>query len=108
MAELERALDAEEEEDKVYADLDSATKEAIRLAQRRRRLTRTRTLREDRDPLASLLDAKGRVLPYVKFARLEHAVQHNQSVFDKLIAELSALELIDSKRVAPSTAAKSK
>lgn len=64
-------------------------------AEKRRRLRRTKTLREDRATTENLLDRTGHVMPYICFEKLEQVVAQNPEIFDKFIAEL--LELTKAK-----------
>lgn len=64
-------------------------------AEKRRRLRRTKTLREDRATTENLLDRTGHVMPYICFEKLEQVVAENPEIFDKFIAEL--LELTKAK-----------
>jgi hypothetical protein len=64
-------------------------------AEKRRRLRRTKTLREDRATTENLLDRTGHVMPYICFEKLEQVVAQNPEIFDKFIAEL--LELAKAK-----------
>ena len=55
-------------------------------------IRRTKTIREDREPPKQLVDAKGHVLPYVSFAKMDQIIQENQDLFDSFIARLKALK----------------
>lgn len=91
--ELENPVDDEDFEKELENVGRSLTNDDT--AEKRRRLRRTKTLREDRATTENLLDRTGHVMPYICFEKLEQVVAENPEIFDKFIAEL--LELTKAK-----------